>query len=116
LKHTQPHPNSTIHGGEKALSKDQTIGGAILAACLIIAIFYVATLFIPEWLGILGLKAAETDVRFWIIAAPVFVAFVAIMVIGAWIGWTMAKTPPPKPIEETTNENPQETTKKNQSE
>ncbi len=98
------------------MSKDQTIGGAILAACLIIAIFYVATLFIPGWLGILGLKAAETDVRFWIIAVPVFAAFVAIMAIGAWIGWTMATTPPPKPIEQITNETSQETTKKNQNE
>ena len=98
------------------MSKDQTIGGIILAACLIIAIFYVATLFIPGWLGILGLNAAEADVRFWIIAVPVFVAFVAIMIIGAWIGWTMATTPPPKPIEEITNEISQETTKKNQGE
>ncbi|HII85418.1 TPA: hypothetical protein HA273_02335 [Candidatus Bathyarchaeota archaeon] len=24
--------------------------------------------------------------------------------IGAWIGWTMATTPPPKPIEEITTE------------
>jgi predicted DNA-binding transcriptional regulator len=64
----------------------------------------------------LGLKAAEADVRFWIIAAPVFVAFVAIMAIGAWIGWTMATTPSPKPIEEITNETSQETTKKTSSE
>ena len=26
------------------------------------------------------------------------------MFIGAWIGWTMATTPPPKPIEEITTE------------
>jgi hypothetical protein len=98
------------------LSKDQTIGGIIFIACLIIAISYAATLFIPGWLGMLGLKAAEADVRFWVVAVPVFVAFVAIMVIGAWIGWTMATTPPPKPIEEITNETSQEITKKNQGE
>jgi predicted DNA-binding transcriptional regulator len=34
----------------------------------------------------------------------VLVAFVAILAIGAWIGWTMATTPPPKPIEEITTE------------
>jgi predicted DNA-binding transcriptional regulator len=39
-------------------------------------------------------------VRFWTIAVPVFVASIAILGIGAWIGWTMATTPPPKPIEE----------------
>ena len=33
------------------------------------------------------------------------VAFnIAILAIGAWIGWTMATTPPPKPIEEITTE------------
>jgi predicted DNA-binding transcriptional regulator len=40
----------------------------------------------------------------------VAIAFVAILAIGAWIGWTMATTPPPKPIEEiiteTENEKP----------
>ena len=40
----------------------------------------------------------------WVIAIPVFVAFIAILFIGAWIGWTMATTPPPKPIEEITTE------------
>ena len=44
------------------------------------------------------------DVRFWLIGVPVFVAFVAILFIGEWIGWTMATTPPPKPIEEITTE------------
>jgi predicted DNA-binding transcriptional regulator len=43
-------------------------------------------------------------VQFWVIAIPVFIAFIAIMGIGAWIGWTMATTPPPKPIEEITSE------------
>ena len=43
-------------------------------------------------------------VRYRLIAIPVLVAFVAILFIGAWIGWTMATTPPPKPIEEITTE------------
>jgi len=88
----------------KALNKDQTIGGVIFLVCIAIAIFYAATLFYPEWLGILGIKAAGADVQFWAIAIPVFIAFIAIMGIGAWIGWTMATTPPPKPIEEITSE------------
>jgi predicted DNA-binding transcriptional regulator len=29
-------------------------------------------------------------------------AFIALLCIGAWIGYTMASTPPPKPIEEIT--------------
>jgi predicted DNA-binding transcriptional regulator len=43
---------------------------------------------------------SEAFVQKWLVAIPVLVAFVAVLAIGAWIGWTMATTPPPKPIEE----------------
>jgi len=102
------------------LSKDQAIGGAIFIVCLLVAVFYVVTLFLPEFfvdvIGNVGLTTTVADVKFWIIAVPVFVAFVAILFIGAWIGWTMATTPPPKPIEEIETEISQETTKENQGE
>ena len=61
---------------------------------------YIATLFAPGWLGLIGISAAEADAQFWVVAVPVFVAFVGIMGIGAWIGWTMATTPPPQSIKE----------------
>jgi predicted DNA-binding transcriptional regulator len=48
----------------------------------------------------LGIQATEAEIRFWILATPVLVAFIAILAIGAWIGWTMTTTPTPKPIEE----------------
>ena len=90
------------------MSKDQAIGGAIFIVCLLVAVFYVVTLFLPQLfvdvLGSIGLTTNVADVKFWIIAVPVFIAFVAILFIGAWIGWTMATTPPPKPIEEITTE------------
>jgi len=86
------------------VSKDQAIGGAILAVCVIVAIGYLVTLFYPQWLVSLGLLGSTANVQFWVIAIPVFIAFVAILFIGAWIGWTMATTPPPKPIEEITTE------------
>ena len=87
------------------VSKDQAIGGAILLVCVVVAVVYLVALFgyeqlIKPWLYI----GSAADVRFWLIAVPVFVAFVAILFIGAWIGWTMATTPPPKPIEEITTE------------
>ncbi len=87
------------------VSKDQAIGGAILIVCTVVAILYLVALFgyeqlIQPWLNI-GSVAA---VQYWLIAIPVLVAFVAILFIGAWIGWTMATTPPPKPIEEITTE------------
>jgi len=80
------------------VSKDQTIGGIILLVCIIIGILYTVGLFY------LGGNPFEWSVPFWLIALPVFIAFIAIMGIGAWIGWTMATTPPPKPIEEITSE------------
>jgi flagellar basal body-associated protein FliL len=86
------------------VSKDQSIGGVIFIICVVVAIFYLVTLFYPSWLGTLGIQATDSTVQFWIIAVPVFIAFIAVMGIGAWIGWTMATTPPPKPIEEITTE------------
>jgi predicted DNA-binding transcriptional regulator len=86
------------------VSKDQAIGGAIFIVCLLVAVFYLVTLFYPQWLIEVGLITDTAGVQFWVIAVPVFVAFAAIMAIGAWIGWTMATTPPPKPIEEITTE------------
>lgn len=82
------------------VSKDQSIGGIIFVVCLIVGILYTIGLFLygqplgnPSW-----------TIQFWLVALPVFLAFIAIMGIGAWIGWTMATTPPPKPIEEITSE------------
>jgi|SRR5665648_83597 len=86
------------------VSKDQGIGGAILVVCVVVALLYVVTLFYPSWLSLIGLTFSASTVQFWVIAVPVLVAFVAILFIGAWIGWTMATTPPPKPIEEITTE------------
>jgi hypothetical protein len=86
------------------VSKDQGIGGAILLVCVVVAIGYLVTLFYPTWLVKVGLLSNTNNVQFWVIAVPVFIAFVAILFIGAWIGWTMATTPPPKPIEEITTE------------
>jgi len=91
------------------VSKDQTIGGVIFIVCAAVGILYVVTLFWPwSWLNfVLGHTMTDNEVgaaRFWIVAVPVLAAFIAIMGIGAWIGWTMATTPPPKPIEEITSE------------
>ncbi len=74
------------------VSKDQGIGGAILAVCVLVAVGYLAlVIFFPKY---------QLDA----VLILVSVAFIAILAIGAWIGWTMATTPPPKPIEEITTE------------
>lgn len=87
------------------MSKDQAIGGAILAVCVIIAIGYTILIIAPNWItGPLGMNVSDNTARLYAVVIPVFIAFIAILLIGAWIGWTMATTPPPKPIEEITTE------------
>ena len=85
------------------MSKDQAIGAVIVAVCVIVALAYVSLLFFydPYISNIINLGSAA-NVHFWLIATPVAIAFIAILAIGAWIGYTMATTPAPKPIEEPT--------------
>jgi predicted DNA-binding transcriptional regulator len=90
------------------VSKDQAIGGAILAVCLIVAIGYAVLVIFPaEIYGLFGQTVTSSTgntIRLYAVLIPVLIAFLAILFIGAWIGWTMATTPPPKPIEEITTE------------
>ncbi len=68
--------------------KDQLVGVSIFLVCVAAAVGYLIGVFLFP------------SLRFWLIAIPVVIAFIAVLGIGAWIGWTMATTPPPKPIEE----------------
>jgi hypothetical protein len=93
------------------MSKDQAIGGLIVVVCVVVVLAYVGLLFLydPYISSMINLGSAA-NVSFWLIAAPVAIAFVAILGIGSWIGYTMLTTPPPKPIEEITTENTNSTT------
>ncbi len=83
------------------VSKDQTLGALIFIVCLVVAVLYfIALFFTGPVLNWLGASQLFEGVRYWLVAIPVFIALIAILAIGAWIGWTMATTPPPKPIEE----------------
>jgi predicted DNA-binding transcriptional regulator len=78
--------------------------------------FYVVTLFYPQWLGVFGIQINQGNAQFWIVATPVLIAFVGILGIGAWIGSTMASTPPPKPIEDVASEDETKDAKSKESE
>ena len=69
------------------MSRDQVIGVLIFVVSVIGIIIYGWILFFTEW-TILLLQLTG------------FVAVAAILGILAWIGYTLATTPPPKPIEE----------------
>lgn len=79
------------------VSKDQAIGGLIFIVCVIVAIGYVIALFFPTYV----FSWVEPNIaQLWLVAIPVLIAFLVVLFIGAWIGWTMATTPPPRPLEE----------------
>ena len=80
------------------MSKDQALGALICTFCAVMAIAYIFAVFWP----------ALESTRFWLVTIPVLVAFTAILGIGAWIGWTVATTSPPKLIEETQPEQTEE--------
>ena len=69
------------------MNRDQVIGALILVASVIGIIVYGWILFFTEW-TILLLQITG------------FVAVAAVLGILAWIGYTLATTPPPKPVEE----------------
>ena len=66
------------------MNKDQGIGAVILVASIIGVVVYAWSLY------------AYAIVVLQITA---FVAVASILVILAWIGWTMATTPPPAPLD-----------------
>jgi len=88
------------------MSKDQAIGGLIFIVCVIVAIgYFVALAFTPQVSALFGWGWEKGPEIIWhariaLIAIPMAIALIAVLGIGAWIGWTMATTPPPKPIEE----------------
>jgi len=84
-------------------SKDQSIGALILVGCVLGIIIYAWLVFLTEW-SLLVLELTG------------FIAVGGILLIGAWIGWTMATTPPPKPIEELEEEIEAETSEEKESE
>ena len=72
------------------MHRDQFVGAALMAASLIIIIAYMWLVFFPPTTGadIIILKLTGAG------------AVAALFAILAWIGYTLATTPPPKPIEE----------------
>jgi len=69
------------------LSRDTLIGIVILVLSVVGIVTYNWLLFFTEW-------------SLMILKITAFVAVTGILAIFAWIGYTLATTPPPKPIEE----------------
>ena len=69
------------------MSRDQVFGVLILLASLLVGVGYFYLIFFSEWVLLT-------------IQLTAFVAVAAVLFILGWIGYTLATTPPPMPIEE----------------
>ncbi len=87
------------------VSKDQAIGWVIFLVCAVVIVGYTVSMIWPsEVVDMIGWDLSASTFRLYLVVVPVLIAFVAILAIGAWIGWTMGTTPPPRPIEEIESE------------
>jgi predicted DNA-binding transcriptional regulator len=66
------------------MNKDQGIGAVILVASIVGIVVYTWLLFTYAIL---------------VLQITAFIAVAFVLIIAAWIGWTMATTPPPAPLE-----------------
>ena len=66
------------------MNKDQGIGAVLLVASIVGVLVYAWLLF---------------TYAIVVLQITAFIAVAAMLVIAAWIGWTMATTPPPAPLE-----------------
>jgi len=69
------------------MSRDQVVGVLLMVLAMVVIIVYGWVVFFTEW-SLLLLQVTG------------FVAVAGVFGILAWIGYTLATTPPPKPIEE----------------
>ena len=66
------------------MNKDQAIGAVILVVSIVGIVVYTWMLYAYPMV---------------VLQITAFIAVAGILVIIAWIGWTMATTPPPAPLE-----------------
>jgi len=69
------------------MSKDQAIGGILLVVSIVVILAYGYLVFFSQW-------------SLFVLQLTGFIAVTGVFAILAWIGYTLATTPPPKPIEE----------------
>jgi len=69
------------------LNRDAAIGAALAAASIIVIVVYGYLVFASQY-------------ALFLLKLTGFVAVAVVFGILAWIGYTLATTPPPKPIEE----------------
>jgi len=69
------------------LTNDRVLGGLILVGSLVGIVTYFWLVFMSSW-------------QILTIQASAFIAVAGVLLIVAWIGYTLATTPPPVPLED----------------
>ncbi|MEM2095046.1 MAG: hypothetical protein QXX19_00600 [Candidatus Caldarchaeum sp.] len=72
------------------MARDQTLGAVLLLGSVLGVVVYGWILFLPPLAGLDLLLLKLTG----------FIAVAGVLGIIGWIGYTLATTPPPKPLEE----------------
>ncbi len=70
------------------MDSDRALGVLVIIAVVVCGVLYFGS-FVSPWWSLLGA-----------IKVLVSAAFLAVLGIGAWIGWTMASTPSPEPMDD----------------
>jgi len=87
------------------VTRDRVIGALLIAISIAVVVLYLWLLFFPSVKGI----------DFILMKITIAIGVVALSSIVGWIGYTLATTPPPKPIEEIEKEIEEELKKLEQS-
>jgi len=80
---------------------DRILGAVILLGSLLGVAFYFWLVFLSPWAWL-------------VIQLSAFLAVAAVLVIIAWIGYTLATTPPPEPLEDLMEDTAELTTEENE--
>ena len=79
--------------------KDKIAGYSIfLFSLAVLGAYWTFTIWgLVDWVA--GNSFMTQQATIILIASPILLGLLVILAIAAWIGWTMARTPPPAPID-----------------
>ena len=78
------------------MSKDKIIGGSILGICILLLVGYYVAMIAPDTVPFVS--GSDDHVRVIAMGVILGIAWTIVMIIGAWIGYTMLTLPPAVPV------------------
>ena len=78
------------------MAKDKVIGGSIFVLCILLLVGYYVAMISPGSVPIID--GSDDHVRILAMGVILGIAWTLVMIIGAWIGYTMLTLPPAVPV------------------